>query len=196
MAMPRTLSPMAFCGTQALQSGLDEKMQRMSMLETENSSLTAANARLQADLAAKDAQLRGAAALVGEQREKLSSQERQVADLTGVVEAQRSQLRSSTLAGIQPEALADRLLMLVSRLASGGDQLGAGSVTACALLPQVKDAFAEVSAREVPPRVALSPEVVAALSRSLNSCCRELLHATKALQAPVAAASAIAVSVC
>lgn len=153
----------------SLQSQLD----RLSVLEGEAAQFKAAQAQLQAQVASRDtalaqatAQLRAVAAQAKAVQDKCTAQERVVAEQQAVIDQQRQQLRTTTVAGLDPQALSDRLLSII------------------------KAALAEAGAQQQ----LASEAVVAQISRTLTSCCRELIYQQRLLAPSEAAPNAIPVS--
>lgn len=173
---------------QQLQSSvctLQTQLDRLSFLETENAALRATASSLGSELAAKDAalkttseQLRQTAVLFKQSVERCSAAERSLTEAQQTVEAQRQQLRSSTLLGMDPQALADRLMGIIK---------------------QALVEAAEAEAQQQPAAMALlgNEALVAAIGRSLTSACRrELVYAGKGAQVVAEAPSSIPVSCC
>ncbi|KXZ47700.1 hypothetical protein GPECTOR_33g582 [Gonium pectorale] len=190
---------------QALQSTvgtLQSQLDRLSFLESENTELRATTAALSSQLAAKDAaivtmqtQLRAACGQLKAQADKAAAAERLVAEQAATLESQRQQLRASSLAGLDPQALSDRLLGIIKEALAGAE--GGGSAGGAD--PAAAGAAAGSSGGG--SSGLLSDEVVTRISRTLTSCCRELVYATKQVgkqvpQAEAAAPSAIPVSCC
>ncbi len=173
---------------QQLQSSvctLQVQLDRLSFLETENAALRATASSLGSELATKDAalkttseQLRQTAVLFKQSVERCSAAERSLTEAQQTVEAQRQQLRSSTLLGMDPQALADRLMGIIK---------------------QALVEAAEAEAAQQPAAMALlgNEALVAAIGRSLTSACRrELVYAGKGAQVVAEAPSSIPVSCC
>lgn len=171
------------------------------MLEAENSQLRATTQQLGEQLGSKDAailamqhQLRQSAALLKNQTDKCVSQERQLVEAQQTLEAQRQQLRSSSLAGLDPQALSDRLLAIIKEaLAEAQGTGGAGAGAA-----GVGNGVGTQGQQAAPQSLLMSDAVVQRISRTLTSCCRELVYATKGKQTAAAADTppAIPVSCC
>lgn len=119
-------------------------------------------------------------------QDKCASQERQLAEQAQALEAQRSQLRVSNLASLDPQALSDRLLALVKEAFAAAAAERSSEIDGSGMAAPA----AAAAAPSAPPPLAMSEEVVAALSRSLTSCCRELVFASKGLGGKQAAAEA------
>ncbi|GFR52216.1 hypothetical protein Agub_g14757 [Astrephomene gubernaculifera] len=219
---------------QALQSTvgcLQSQLDRLSFLEAENTELRATTQQLGEQLASKDAallhvqqQLRQTGFALRAQQERCAAHERQIAEQQQTVEAQRQQLRCSTFAGLDPQALSDRLLSIVKEaLADAAAQgafadHGSNGVTAASSSSSGSAPFGSASAAPssssspsaqqqqqsaasmAAASLLLSDAVVQRISRTLTSCCRELVYATKGKQGAAAAAadtpSAIPVSCC
>ncbi|PNH08203.1 hypothetical protein TSOC_005279 [Tetrabaena socialis] len=182
---------------QALQSTvgtLQCQLDRLSFLEAENTQLRATTQRLGEQLGAKDGaltaaqqQLRQACTQLKSVSDKCAGAERQVAEQQAALEAQRQQLRASTLAGVDPQALSDRLLAIVKE--------ALGEVQASP--PAAAEAAAAAGGGAPAPRLLLDELLVARISRALTSCCRELVYATKgSAGAGAEAPAAITVSCC
>lgn len=156
---------------------LQSQMDRLSFLEKETTQLKQGQAQLQAQLAARDAalavaqqQVRAVAVQLKAAQDKCVAQERAVQDQAAVIDQQRQQLKSSTLAGLDPQSLSDRLLAIV------------------------KTALEEASAQSGSAAAALTSEaVVQQISRTLTSCCRDLVYQGKQ-PLPAEAPKAIPVS--
>ncbi|KAG2443290.1 hypothetical protein HYH02_009360 [Chlamydomonas schloesseri] len=187
----------------ALQHNVDalqSQLERVSFLEAQCDTLRGTVAQLGADLAAKDAglaaaqsQLRQTAVLLKGAQDKCTAQERQLAEQAQVLEAQRAQLRTSSLAGLDPQALSDRLLALVKEAFAAAAAERSSEIDGAAVPAAPAGAAAAPSAVAAPAAqapLAMSEEVVAALSRSLTCCCRELVFASKGLGGKQAAAEA------
>lgn len=162
-------------------NSLREKIEELNLLQKETDSLRFAQSELQKQVATRDAalqqahvQMKNQAQVMKAQQEKCQLQERQIADQQQTLEQQRQHLRTATLAGLDPQALSDRLLSVI------------------------KQAFSEVSAQQGPATGdALSSEVlVQQISRTLTSCCRELMSNPTKQSAAAEAPPAISVSCC
>lgn len=155
----------------SLQSQLD----RLSVLEGEAAQFKAAQAQLQAQVASRDAalaqaaaQLRAATAQAKAAQDKCAAQERVAAEQQAVIDQQRQQLRTTTVAGLDPQALSDRLLSII------------------------KAALAEAGAQQ--QQLLASEAVVQQISRTLTSSCRDLIYQQRLLAPSEAAPKAIPVS--
>ncbi|GLC43046.1 hypothetical protein PLESTB_000273300 [Pleodorina starrii] len=205
---------------QALQSTvgcLQSQLDRLSLLEAENAELRATTQQLGAQMGAKDAtllavqqQLRATAIALKGQHDRCAAQERQLAEAQATMEAQRQQLRASSLAGLDPQALSDRLLAIIKEALAeaaggggGGGGGGSGSGSSAAGSGSAASASGGGAAGGgggsggAAASLLMSDAVVQRISRTLTSCCRELVYATKGKQAAAAEApSAIPVSCC
>ncbi|GIL92557.1 hypothetical protein Vretimale_18974 [Volvox reticuliferus] len=179
------------CTVGTLQSQLD----RLSLLEAENAELRATTQQMGEQMGAKDAallhmqqQLRQTCVALRAQQEKCAAQERQITEAQQTLEAQRQQLRSSSLAGLDPQVLSDRLLAIIKE-ALADAQADSSSVGTGGSGAQGQQLAQPISL--------MSDMVVQRISRTLTSCCRELVYSTKVKQAAAAdAPSAIPVSCC
>ncbi|EFJ48934.1 hypothetical protein VOLCADRAFT_104481 [Volvox carteri f. nagariensis] len=191
---------------QALQSTvgtLQSQLDRLSFLEAENADLRATTQQLGEQIGVKDAallqmqqQLRQTCVALKVQQEKCAAQERQLTEAQQTMEAQRQQLRSSSLAGLDPQALSDRLLAIIKEALADAQSAG-GSGGGCSGSSSSQGGSGG-QGQLAQPLSLMSDAVVQRISRTLTSCCRELVYATKGKQAAAAAdtPSAIPVSCC
>ncbi|KAG2492800.1 hypothetical protein HYH03_008960 [Edaphochlamys debaryana] len=194
---------------QALQTNvatLQEQLDRLALLEVENVELRNSAAKLSSDVAGRDAQLAAAAAALRNTQlalkstsDRCAAAERTVSEQQQTIEGMRSQLRSSTLAGMDPQALSDRLLAIIKEALADVSASGSGSGSGSGQAGGGACSMEGVSgAGGSGAQSLVSEAVIERIGRTLTSCCRELVYATKGLQSSATseAPAAIPVSCC